>query len=643
MKTLIYSALTLAALSLVVLPAPPAEAGGFLESVDITAGTPSPIAGQVVAELVRIRWDERCIPVSYRVNDTQDPINNPAGPPVITLAEATTELQASFDVWNRIRTSYIDMRIVGNVTNPGVAGFDFVNELTFNTPAGFGAIASSPSTTLIADSFLADGDDLDGDGDSDVSSAISTCADVDNDGDIEFPEGSYVAGTILDNDVQYNAAGVRFTTDDADIDTTTFSTDLGAIAVHENGHSLGLSHVLDNQLSDHDGTATTMYPFIDTGDPDAERAQATLAEDDVAHASFYYPEGSAGSGPAALQHGDIPFHLVYGVVRGSVQHGAFGEPVLGASVAAVNLLTGRLGAAAFSGRARLSYNPATGGLFLISPAFNIANGDYEIPLPLGLYELAMEAPDGTPVPPGSISLTALVGDIFGQHTYNEESYNGNQEGAIEERPWQFTPVVAVPGLNVTGKNLVTNVQNEIASFGPTASVGFTGSDPGTYYAVRIPGAEVTAAAAGGDLWIQSADFLTYVADASVIPRFAEAVLTTGSVSGTTATVNLSRPLIRDRKFIGQDFDFAPLYSFDPSRLGDRVLAKIASGEIEDLFLVLRIPTSAPFPGVSGLPPLVGLSTAAPVSGNSYISEDGGATFDQVTNFDFQFRLTYTNP
>ena len=77
---------------------------------------------------------------------------------------------------------------------------------------------------------------------------------------------------------------------------------------------------------------------------------------------------------------------------------------------------------------------------------------------------------------------------------------------------------------------------------------------------------------------------------------------------------------------------------DPVDLGDQVQQGLDDGSIENLFLVLRIPTVLPFPGVSGQPPLIGLSTTAPILGLSYLSSDGGVTFPRITNVNFVARL-----
>ncbi|HVR99504.1 MAG TPA: matrixin family metalloprotease [Thermoanaerobaculia bacterium] len=625
----------------------PAMAGGALETFDITGATPSPIAGQVTAKVIGIRWDSRCMPVQFVVNNTLNPIPNPLGAPFLTVAAATTAMQGSFNAWNQIPTSFINMQITGTVANPGVRGFDMKNELTFRTAAGFTAIASSPSTSLISDVTFVNGQGIDGDADPDVSSAITVCTDVDGDGDIEFPAGFYKAGTILDNDVQFNTKttnGYRFTDTPAAMDTTTRSVDLNAIAIHEFGHSFGLAHVLLNNKSASNGGGATMFPFIDTGDPAAEADQGTLDTDDIAWASYFYPEGSAASGPGALQAGDVAFNSVYGLIRGSVTHGVLNQPIAGASVSAIDRNTGEVFTTGYSGTAQLSYNPATGGLFFTgNVAHDIVNGNYVLPVTKANWDVAVEPVDGQPVPVTSVGFTTQIGGFYGQHNFNEEYWNGNQEGAIEKRAGESKNVHVNEGEIQTGINIITNADVTIANFGARDFVGFTANPAGRYFAVRIPASQIQAVNPTGDITIQAAAFNTVVTDNSVVPAFARAMLTTGSVSGTTATVNLANPIEQETGFIGGDNDFGLLYFKNPHTLGKKVRKDIEKGDITDLFLVLQLPTTTPFPGVSNAAPFIGLDGGvavndAPLFGYSFISSDGGVTWVQQPSFNFLFAL-----
>jgi len=627
--------------------ASPALAGGNLETLDITQRQPSPVPGEINAKVVPVFWDSRCIPVQFRVNNTQDPIPNPLGAPILSLAAATATLQKSFDTWNSIPTSFIDMRIVGTNNNPGFVGFDFRNEITFRTENSFDFIASTPNITLLEDAVFVDGDDIDGDGISDVSSAITTCKDVN--GHIVFPAGFYKAGTLLDVDIQFNVKasnGYRLTVADTAVDTNIRSVDFQAVATHEIGHAHGLSHVLNNQKSGTDGTGATMFPFVDTGDPASELSQRTLDSDDIAWSSYFYPEGSAASGPAALQPGDVPFKAVYGLITGTVTHGALNQPLAGASVSARDLVTGSEFTSGYSGTTQVSFDPVTQNSFVVSPAHDILDGKYVLPVKLGVWKIGVEAVDGNPVASGSINTTTQVGDFWGQQNFNEGVWGGPLESAREVNAGFAFPVVSLPSLTTGNINLVTNNQVNLNNFGSRDQVGFTAVPPGFYFAVQIPASQISAVNPGGDLLIQAGAFDTFVFDASVAPTFGEAILTTGTVSGSTATLDLAHPLARQTRFVGQDDDFAPFYFPFPDLLGKLVRTKIARGDIQNLFLVLRLSTSPP-PGVSALPSLIGLdggvpNNDVPIYGLSFSSADG-VTFNRSNTYNFRFSLIVAKP
>lgn len=619
------------------------RAGGPLETIDITAGAPSPIAGHILARVIGIKWDARSIPVQYRVNNTLDPIPNPLGPAFLTVAAATTELQASFNKWNNIPTSYINMQIIGTRANAGLVGFDMINELSFRTAAGFAAIASSPSTNLISDITLVDGDQLDGDADSDVSSAITVATDVDNDGDIEFPAGFYKAGTILDNDVQFNTKvsnGLRFTIDPLAADAVTRSVDLSCVATHEFGHSFGLAHVLDNQKSGTDGDGSTMFPFIDTGDPQAELQQASLSDDDIAFASFFYPEGTAASGPAAIQTGDKRFDKEYGLITGELRHGVLNQPIAGSVLRAIDRQNGNSMVSAYSGTTNLSFNPLNGGLFFVpTVAQAIENGNYTIPVTQGSYDVQVEAVDGSPVAAANIGFTQQIGNFFGQQNFIEEFWNNNSEGAIEREPGDSKNAHVNPGHVKSGVDIITNSVIQINGFGARTNIGFINPPAGGFiYATQFPASQISALNGGNPTLLQAGLYDTTVVDASVPVVFAKVTLTTGVINpDTTATIDLANPLASESVFVAQDLDFSPFYFKNPHELSEIIRTGIANGSIQNLFLTIQI-QSAPFAGVSAQPPLLGLSTQAPILGRSFLSTNGGLTFTRRNDLNFRIGM-----
>jgi len=262
-----------------------------------------------------------------------------------------------------------------------------------------------------------------------------------------------------------------------------------------------------------------------------------------------------------------------------------------------------------------------------------------MPVPAGHYAVGIEAVDGLPVPAGSISITASIGAFFGQQNFNEEFYSRGTEADIESER-RAANVRVNPGKIRSAVDIVTGRDINVNRFGARTAIGIAASPPGRYYVHRIPAETIAAINPGQDILVKSLAFDMVVLDASVVPVFATAMLTTGTVSGAAVTVDFANPLAVATGFVGQDNDFAYLHVDNPRRLGRLLRREIERGTIENLFLVLQLPTATPFPGVSGLPPLIGATLPGTFQG-SWIS-DNGVDF-ALQPVDFRFSLVLSEP
>ncbi|MCQ8184140.1 matrixin family metalloprotease [Parvularcula maris] len=569
-----------------------------------------------VAPIVGIFWDERCASVEYTYNTAGAP-NAAFGAP-ISADETVAIIQTGLDRWNANPASFIELNVTEQRDlgdRPRVAG-DFINEVTFVTAPGFGALASSPSTSLSADSTFNAGDDLDLDGDSDVfdpaAEGRNTCFDADGDGDIEFPAGDYKAGTILDNDVQFSST-VLWETEP----TASTAADIDAVSTHEFGHSHGLNHALINQISDEDGTSSTMFPFIDTGDPQAELATRELHTDDLAVSAFIYPEGSSRRGIAAIQRGDKRFNRVYDVIRGEVTDGE-GTNILGAAITATNR-EGRRSNMTYSGRSAAFELPGV-GLFAFPEG--ALSGEYELVVARRqAFALDMQALDGDPAAAGNISTNAIIGDILGQTNFPEEGWSSFFEDDRELRP-DLDGVVYSSGYFSQKVDFVLNEEGLISNNDGTVNFIGTGAIFGATslgYAEVFDG-EAVLAALDGSTALVSGNIRTGTLDASLPVQFDRLRLSVGRVNEETGALEVVKDLQTVRKSFGQDSDTAPVV-FN-STLFATWQAKFLLQADPTLDLILIAEADNLVAGPSGFPPAFVAIDNETAPGSSFLSVDG---------------------
>lgn len=265
-------------------------------------------------------------------------------------------------------------------------------------------------------------------------------------------------------------------------------------------------------------------------------------------------------------------------------------------------------------------------------------GKYALPVPKGVYKIGIEPNDGTPEPTVA-TLAGAIGYLYGSQNFIEEYYNGFAEGDTERRLGRAVPVLALTDRK--GIDFVLDDNVHLLSFnGVDVGGGVLAVPGGMRVAVRVPRERVLAVDRGRGILIHAATFGTLPLDTTPVAVYRSAMITTGSVGKDgRVTVDLDHPLVVQAPFIGQDFDFTPLYVDHPVQLGQ--LAQRLPGLKKDLFLVLHfsdeVYPSIPEATANGLFYDI-LTDGETDFGASYYSMDGSRTWIRDVGFEYAFGL-----
>lgn len=330
-----------------------------------------------------VKWSTQQFPITWHLSQDGYPGSG------ISNEQLTQEFDLAFNTWSAISSGVITFNSGGEV-NENSVGIDGINLLTFTDqdylfPQGEAAFAVTFTFTVettITDSFN----------------------DIDGDGNRDLPNGIYPAGTIYEADIVFNGSkGFEISGLDG-------SPDLQALAIHEIGHVLGLSHsVIDGSV---------MYPF-QSADVNSGRL---LKQDDIAHIAHIY-SFSAGFSSS---------------ISGRVINGYTGEPVLGAHVFV----------------AKPSDNTKLVG------AYSLKDGKYFIPGVRKGY-VGIEPLNGRPIAKDPARINELIKNTF-DIDFIPEFYDAN-ESNVETSPLnaQLIDLEVAPGVLFAAVdiNITTNTSS----------------------------------------------------------------------------------------------------------------------------------------------------------------------------------------
>ncbi|MEY4588444.1 MAG: hypothetical protein RL497_520, partial [Pseudomonadota bacterium] len=294
------------------------------------------------------------------------------------------ELTAAFDTWQAIPTSKIAFQYGGEVDRRKGED-DGLVLLTFTDPDQI----FPPEVLAYARIFAF------------AAPTTITNGDLDGDGTVDFPVGTYPAGTIYNADIMFDSSKNL---------TVSGGNDIQAIALHEIGHLMGLSHSSITKAS--------MWPFMREGTGSVR----DLSEDDIAYASLFYPQ--------------MPeYSQAYGSLSGKITDGVYKSPVLGAHVFTADKSTGEK----------------------LIGSYSMGDGLFTLPTKKGTYYVGIEPLDGDPRGMDPFRIHSRFANTR-DTTFTSEFYDANESG-IEQDSLAAIPVTINANSDTSNINIVTNAVN----------------------------------------------------------------------------------------------------------------------------------------------------------------------------------------
>ncbi len=326
-------------------------------------------------------WPDAALPIKWHLSKDGLPGSG------ISNKRLAEELSAAFNTWQNIPTSKIAFQYGGEVDRRK-GGDDGLVLVTFTDPEE----VFPPEVLAYARIFTF------------AEPTTITNGDLDGDGTLDFPVGTYPAGTIYNADIMFDSSK-NLTVSGED-----FTNDIRMIALHEIGHLIGLSHSSIEKAS--------LWPFAH-GNVAAGRS---LAEDDIAYASLFYPQAPQ-------------YSQVYGTISGQITDGIYKHGVLGAHIFAADKTTGE---------------KQVGG-------YSLSSGTYLLPVKQGSYYVGIEPLDGDPRGMDPYRINDVIANTR-DTAFTTEYFDANESG-IEADPLAAVPVNVTSNAATNAINLMTNAVN----------------------------------------------------------------------------------------------------------------------------------------------------------------------------------------